>query len=126
MKKLAISISGGGALGIGPLAFMTRMEQDFGKKLCDMTFAYGGTSTGSVAAVAPVLVPLAASLNVDVGLMCGAIISGAIFGDNAGGGAGRRGTHALPLCGTVGGGLGRAVRVVRHEDEHRRSRRAQP
>ena len=50
MKKLAISISGGGALGIGPLAFMTRMEQDFGKKLCDMTFAYGGTSTGSIIA----------------------------------------------------------------------------
>lgn len=41
-----------------------------------------GTSSGSVAAVAPVLVPLAASLHVDVGLMCGAIISGAIFGDN--------------------------------------------
>lgn len=41
-----------------------------------------GTSTGSVAAVAPVLVPLAASLQVDVGLMCGALISGAIFGDN--------------------------------------------
>lgn len=50
MKKLAISVSGGGALGIGPLAFMTRMEQDFGKKLCDMTFAYGGTSTGSIIA----------------------------------------------------------------------------
>ncbi len=41
-----------------------------------------GTSTGSVAAVAPVLIPLAASLQVDVGLMCGAMISGAIFGDN--------------------------------------------
>lgn len=41
-----------------------------------------GTSTGSVAAVAPVLVPLAHSLGVDVGLVCGAIISGAIFGDN--------------------------------------------
>lgn len=41
-----------------------------------------GTSTGSVAAVAPVLVPLAHSLGIDVGLMCGAIISGAIFGDN--------------------------------------------
>lgn len=41
-----------------------------------------GTSTGSVTAVAPVLLPLAASLNIDLGLMCGAIISGAIFGDN--------------------------------------------
>ena len=47
---MAISVNGGGALGIGPLAFMTRMEQDFGKKLCDMTFAYGGTSTGSIIA----------------------------------------------------------------------------
>ena len=41
-----------------------------------------GTSTGSVAAVAPVLLPLAQGLNIDMGLMCGAIISGAIFGDN--------------------------------------------
>ena len=41
-----------------------------------------GTSTGTVAAVSPVLLPLAASLNVDLGLTCGAIISGAIFGDN--------------------------------------------
>lgn len=41
-----------------------------------------GTSTGSVAAVAPVLLPLAFSLNINMGLMCGAIISGAIFGDN--------------------------------------------
>lgn len=41
-----------------------------------------GTSTGAVAAVAPVLIPLASSLGVDVGLMSGAIISGAIFGDN--------------------------------------------
>lgn len=41
-----------------------------------------GTSTGAVAAVAPVLIPLAFDLNVDIGLMSGAIISGAIFGDN--------------------------------------------
>lgn len=41
-----------------------------------------GTSTGAVAAVAPVLVPLAHGLGIDIGLMCGAIISGAIFGDN--------------------------------------------
>lgn len=41
-----------------------------------------GTSTGTVAAVSPVLLPLAAALNVDIGLTCGAIISGAIFGDN--------------------------------------------
>ena len=41
-----------------------------------------GTSTGSVTAVAPVLLPLAHSLDINLGLMCGAIISGAIFGDN--------------------------------------------
>lgn len=41
-----------------------------------------GTSSGSVAAVAPVLLPVAAGLNINIGLMCGAIISGAIFGDN--------------------------------------------
>ena len=50
MKKLAISISGGGALGIGPLQFMCRMEQDLGKKLCDRAFAFAGTSTGSIIA----------------------------------------------------------------------------
>ena len=50
MRPLAISISGGGALGIGPLAFMTRMEQDFKKKISDMSFAYAGTSTGSIIA----------------------------------------------------------------------------
>lgn len=50
MKKLAISISGGGALGIGPLAFMERMEQELGKKISDISFAYGGTSTGSIIA----------------------------------------------------------------------------
>lgn len=37
-----------------------------------------GTSTGSVTAVAPVLLPLAHSLGINMGLMCGAII----FGDN--------------------------------------------
>lgn len=41
-----------------------------------------GTSTGSVAAVAPVLLPVADGLGINLGLMCGAIISGAIFGDN--------------------------------------------
>ena len=31
--KLGISITGGGALGIGPLQFMRRLEADLGKKL---------------------------------------------------------------------------------------------
>lgn len=69
-----------------------------------------GTSTGSVTAVAPVLLPLAFSLDINPGLMCGAIISGAIFGDNLapspirlllrphpGGGSGPCGPDPVPL-----------------------------
>lgn len=51
MKKLTISVSGGGALGIGPLAFMCRLESDLrGKKLADISYAYAGTSTGAIIA----------------------------------------------------------------------------
>lgn len=49
-KKLAISISGGGSLGIGPLQFMCRLESDLGKKISSISFAYAGTSTGSIIA----------------------------------------------------------------------------
>lgn len=49
-KQLCISVEGGGALGIGPLAFMCRLEQDLGKKLCDYAIAFTGTSTGSIIA----------------------------------------------------------------------------
>lgn len=49
-KQLCISVGGGGALGIGPLAFMCRLEQDFGNKLCNMSAAFAGTSTGSIIA----------------------------------------------------------------------------
>jgi len=47
---LAISVNGGGALGIGPLAFMCRLEQDTGKKLGDLSVAFAGTSTGAIIA----------------------------------------------------------------------------
>ena len=47
---LAISINGGGALGIGPLAFMCRLESDVGKKLSDISVAFAGTSTGAIIA----------------------------------------------------------------------------
>lgn len=47
---LAISINGGGALGIGPLAFMERLEQDVGKELGDISVAFAGTSTGAIIA----------------------------------------------------------------------------
>lgn len=50
MAKLAISISGGGALGCGPLQFMCRLEQDLGKKLTDQSIAFAGTSTGAIIA----------------------------------------------------------------------------
>lgn len=47
---LAISVNGGGALGIGPLAFMERLEQDTGKKLGQLAVAFAGTSTGAIIA----------------------------------------------------------------------------
>ena len=47
---LAISVNGGGALGIGPLAFMERLESDVGKNLGDVAVAFAGTSTGSIIA----------------------------------------------------------------------------
>lgn len=48
--KLAISISGGGALGIGPLQFMRRLENDLGMHLANAGAAFAGTSTGSIVA----------------------------------------------------------------------------
>lgn len=49
---------------------------------CVLISTATGTSTGSATAVAPLMLPLAAELGCDVGLVSGAIISGAIFGDN--------------------------------------------
>ncbi|SMG12684.1 patatin-like phospholipase family protein [Fibrobacter sp. UWB13] len=48
--KLAIAISGGGALGIGPLQFMRRLEADLSSHLADAGAAFAGTSTGSIVA----------------------------------------------------------------------------
>ena len=48
--KLGIAISGGGALGIGPLKFMCRLEADLGDSLFNVADAFAGTSTGSIAA----------------------------------------------------------------------------
>ena len=48
--KLAISVSGGGALGIGPLQFMRRLEEDLGESLANLGAAFAGTSTGSIVA----------------------------------------------------------------------------
>lgn len=50
MKKLAICVSGGGVLGLGPLAFMKKLEKDYDVKLCDLGVAFAGTSTGAIIA----------------------------------------------------------------------------
>ncbi len=50
--------------------------------ICVLISTSCGTSSGSVSAVAPLMIPLAVEMNCNVGLICGAIISGAIFGDN--------------------------------------------
>lgn len=48
--KLVISVAGGGALGIGPLQFMKRLEADLGANLGDIAEVFAGTSTGSIIA----------------------------------------------------------------------------
>lgn len=50
--------------------------------ICALISTACGTSSGSAAAVAPLMMPLAAGLNMNVGLVAGAVIAGAIFGDN--------------------------------------------
>lgn len=50
--------------------------------VCVLISTACGTSTGAVTAVSAVMCPLAGELGIDMGLMCGAIISGSIFGDN--------------------------------------------
>lgn len=50
MTNLAVSITGGGMLGIGPLTFMARMEKEFGFHLASKAVAFAGTSTGAIIA----------------------------------------------------------------------------
>lgn len=50
--------------------------------ICVVISTSCGTSSGSVTAVAPLMIPFAAELGCNVGLVCGAIVAGAIFGDN--------------------------------------------
>lgn len=50
--------------------------------ICVIISTACGTSTGTVTAVSAVMCPLAGELDINMGLMCGAIISGSIFGDN--------------------------------------------
>ena len=66
--------------------------------ICVVISTACGTSTGTVTAVSAVMCPLAGELGIDMGLMCGAVVSGSIFGAFAA----RRGAeieHLLPrLC----------------------------
>ena len=50
--------------------------------ICAVISTSCGTSSGSAAAAAPLMMPLAAELDMNVGLVAGAVIAGAIFGDN--------------------------------------------
>ncbi len=50
--------------------------------VCVLISTACGTSTGTVTAVSAVMCPLAGELGINMGLMCGAIVSGSIFGDN--------------------------------------------
>lgn len=50
--------------------------------VCALISTSCGTSSGSVAAVCPVMLPLGVSLGCNPGVICAAVISGAIFGDN--------------------------------------------
>lgn len=50
--------------------------------ICAIISTSCGTSSGSITAMAPVMLPLAVGMGCNPGLVCGAIISGAIFGDN--------------------------------------------
>jgi patatin-like phospholipase/acyl hydrolase len=49
-RVLTISIDGGGILGIGPLYYMTKIEQFYGKKISDLAVGFAGTSTGAIIA----------------------------------------------------------------------------
>lgn len=50
--------------------------------ICVIISSACGTSTGTVTAVSAVMCPLAGELGINMGLMCGAVVSGSIFGDN--------------------------------------------
>lgn len=50
--------------------------------ICVILSCATGTTGGTVSTVAPVMIPLAVTLGCHPGLMCGAILGGAFFGDN--------------------------------------------
>lgn len=50
--------------------------------ICALISTSCGTSSGSIVAVLPVMLPIAIQLGCNSSLVCGAVISGALFGDN--------------------------------------------
>jgi Na+/H+ antiporter NhaC len=50
--------------------------------ICVVLSSASGTAAGTMTTVAPIMIPLGVSMGCDVNVICGAIISGAAFGDN--------------------------------------------
>src|SRR5699024_8638932 len=50
--------------------------------MCALVASASGTADGTVAAVTPIMFPLAVGVGAEPGLVVGAILSGAMFGDN--------------------------------------------
>ena len=50
--------------------------------ICALISTACGTSSGAIVAVLPVMLPIGIDLGCDASLVCGAVISGALFGDN--------------------------------------------
>lgn len=50
--------------------------------ICALISTACGTSSGAIVAVLPVILPIGIDLGCDASLVCGAVISGAMFGDN--------------------------------------------
>lgn len=50
--------------------------------ICALISTACGTSSGAIVAVLPVMLPIGINLGCDASLLCGAVISGALFGDN--------------------------------------------
>ena len=50
--------------------------------ICALISTACGTSSGAIVAVLPVMLPISIDLGCDASLVCGAVISGALFGDN--------------------------------------------
>ena len=72
--------------GLVYLASIVNLNPGFipvvGFLICCLISTSCGTSSGSIVAVLPVMLPIGIELGCDPSLICGAVISGALFGDN--------------------------------------------